>query len=277
MLEPTDNMVEKVEIQLFLNGVFQVYGYDFRDYAPSSIRRRILHMMQSEKISTISELQAKVLHDRESMNRFLMAVSINVTEMFRDPPFFMSFRRNIIPMLSSLPFIRIWHAGCSTGEEVYSMAILLEEEGLYDKTKMYATDINEISLDKARKGIYPLSLMKEYTDNSIKAGCRRPFSEYYTSDSKNAVLSEMLKKNILWAQHNLVTDSSFNEFDVIICRNVMIYFNKSLQNKVHKLLYGSLKTNGILGLGSAESLKFTPLENRYEDLDSKMKLFKKVK
>ncbi len=275
--ENTNDMLENIEIQLFLEGVFRLYGYDFRDYASSSIRRRILHMMKRENLKTVSELQDRVLHDSGSMERFLMEVSINVTSMFRDPPFYIAFREKICPLLSSLPFIRIWHVGCSTGEEVYSMAILFKEEGLYDKAKIYATDINEVVLEKAKKGVYSLSLMKEYTDNYIKAGCAGSFSEYYTTDNENAALTANLKKNIVWAQHNLVTDSSFNEFDVIFCRNVMIYFNKSLQNKVQKLLYNSLKTGGILGLGVAESLRFTAFEKFYEELDAKMKLFRRLK
>jgi chemotaxis protein methyltransferase CheR len=270
-------MLENIEIKLFLEGVFRLYGYDFRDYASSSIRRRILHMMKRENFKTVSELQDRVLHNSRFMERFLMEVSINVTSMFRDPPFYIAFREKICPFLSSLPFIRIWHVGCSTGEEVYSMAILLKEEGLYDKTKIYATDINEVVLEKAKKGVYSLNLMKEYTDNYIKAGCAGSFSEYYTTDNENAVLATNLKKNIVWAQHNLVTDSSFNEFDVIFCRNVMIYFNKSLQNKVQKLLYNSLKIGGILGLGIAESLRFTECEDFYDELDAKMKLFRRIK
>lgn len=268
--------VEKIEIQLFLEGVFRVYGYDFRDYALSSIRRRILHMMEKENLKTVSELQDRVLHDAQFMERFLKEVSVNVTAMFRDPPFYAAFRKKVVPLLTSLPYIRIWHVGCATGEEVYSMAILLKEEGLLDKAKIYATDINEVVLDKAKKGIYPLNQMKEYTDNYIKAGCSGSFSEYYTSDNKNAVFAGNLQKNVVWAQHNLVTDSSFNEFDVILCRNVLIYFNKSLQSRVHSLLYNSLKIEGILGLGAAESLKFTVLEDKYEALDGRMKLFKKV-
>jgi len=269
--------VENVEIQLFLEGVFRVYGYDFREYARSSIRRRILHMMGMEKLQTVSELQDRVLHQERYMERFLKEVSINVTAMFRNPRFYAAFRERVVPLIANLPYIRIWHVGCATGEEVYSMAILLKEENLLDKAKIYATDINEIVLDKGKKGIYPLNQMKEYTDNYIRAGGSGSFSEYYTADNQNAVFSASLQRNVVWAQHNLVTDSSFNEFDIILCRNVLIYFNKSLQNKVHTLLYNSLKTGGVLGLGAAESLKFTTLEDRYEELDRQMKLFRKVR
>jgi chemotaxis protein methyltransferase CheR len=211
------------------------------------------------------------------MERFLMAVSINVTAMFRDPEFYTVFRKKVIPILRSLPFIRIWHAGCSTGEEVYSMAILLKEEGLYDKTRIYATDMNEEVLDKAKCCVFPLESMKEYTENYIKAGGKGPFSEYYSTNKKSAILSKDLQKNITWAQHNLVTDHSFNEFDVIFCRNVMIYFNKSLQDQVHKLMYESLAISGFLGLGNAESIRLTTYENCYEELDNHIKLFRKVK
>lgn len=275
-MKQPENEIEKIELQLFLEGVFRLYGYDFRDYSKSSIRRRTNHMMEKHHLTTISDLQSKVLHDEKYMEKFLMEVSINVTSMFRDPPFYIAFREKVIPLLSTLPFIRVWIVGCATGEEVYSLAILCKEADLLKKTKIYATDINEAALGKGRKGIYPLSLMKDYTDNYIRAKCSNSFSEYYTADNNNAVLSESLKNNILWAQHNLVTDSSFNEFDVILCRNVMIYFNKTLQNKVCRLLHESLKPNGVLGLGIAESLRFTVLEDQYETIDGKMKLYKKV-
>lgn len=270
------DIVEQIEIDLFLEGIFRIYGYDFRDYATPSIRRRILHMMASEKTKTVSELQDMVFHDERAMERFLAVVSINVTAMFRDPPFYESFRKLVVPMLTPLPYIRIWHVGCATGEEVYSMAILLQEENLLEKTKIYATDINQGALDIAKKGIYPLADMKEYTDNYIRAGCTHSFSEYYSTDSRSAIFSPALRKNVLWAQHNLVTDASFNEFDVILCRNVMIYFNKSLQDKVHGLLYDSLRTGGILGLGLAESLRFTVFEHRYEELDARTKIYAKA-
>lgn len=268
--------IEKIELDLFLEGVFRVYGYDFRDYASSSIRRRIMHMMSHEKLHTVSELQDCVLHDACYMDRFLSTISINVTSMFRDPYFYRAFQRLVVPLLKPLPFIRIWHVGCSTGEEVYSMAILLKEAGLYEKTKIYATDINEGVLGRAKKGIYPLCAMKEYTDNYIRAGCTGSFSEYYSADSQNAIISPALQENVLWAQHNLVTDASFNEFDIILCRNVMIYFNKALQDRVHALLYGSLKMDGVLGLGAAESLRFTAFERQYRELDGKAKIYQKV-
>lgn len=269
--------LDSIETQLLLEGIYQRYGYDFRDYAPASLARRIRVCMQKESLSTISALLDRVLHDRACMERFLLALSIGVTAMFRDPDFYRAFCNKVVPLLRTLPFIRIWHAGCASGEEVYSLAILLHEEGLYDKTKIYATDMNELLLQRAREGIVPLKTMQEYTDNYLHAGGKRSFSEYYTARYENAIFRPNLKKNLIWAAHNLVTDASFNEFHVILCRNVMIYFNKALQDRVHRLLYDSLMLQGVLGLGSKESLKFTPYEDRYEELASREKIYRRVK
>jgi chemotaxis protein methyltransferase CheR len=211
------------------------------------------------------------------MERLLLSVSVSVTAMFRDPHFYLAFRKKAVDLLRACPSIRIWHVGCSTGEEVYSLAILLEEENLYDKCRLYATDINEVVLSKAREGVFPLKAMREYTDNYLKAGGTRSFSEYYTTKYDRAIFRPALQRNIVWAQHNLVTDGSFNEFHAVLCRNVMIYFNKPLQDRVHSLLHGSLAMSGILGLGSKESLSFTRYENSYEALDHQAKLYRKVK
>ncbi|MDE3090325.1 MAG: protein-glutamate O-methyltransferase CheR [Chloroflexota bacterium] len=264
-------------MHLLLEGIYQQYGYDFRDYAPASLKRRIVKCMRDEKLKSVSAFQDRVLHDPAVMERLLFTISVDVTAMFRDPSFYSAFRKKLVPLLRTYPFVRIWHAGCSTGAEVYSMAILLEEEGLYDKCLLYATDMNDAVLQKGKAGIFPLSAMQEYTDNYIKAGGARAFSEYYTAKYDNALFKPALQKNIVWAQHNLVTDASFNEFQVILCRNVMIYFNQSLQNRVHKLLYDSLAIGGILGLGSKESLTFTPHERDYEVVDERGKLWRKVK
>ena len=269
--------LENIEIELLLEGLYQRYGYDFREYAPASLKRRILNFVASEKLQTISGLQEKVLHDHDCMERLLLALSINVTSMFRDPAFFLTFREKVVPILRTYPFIRIWCAGCSTGEEVYSIAILLREEGLLEKSKIYATDMNEVVLKKAKDGIYHLSLMKEYTNNYQQASGKASFSDYYDAAYENAILDPSLKKIITFAQHNLVTDSSFNEFHVIMCRNVMIYFNKSLQDRVYNLLNESLIMLGILCLGERETIRFTALENSYDELEKGRKVYRKIR
>lgn len=269
--------LETLEIQLLLEGVFRYYGFDFRNYALASIKRRIWNTIRLEKLTSISGLQEKVLHDPACLERFLNGLSVNVTAMFRDPNFFLAFRSTVVPLLRTYPFIRIWHAGCSTGEEVYSMAILLQEEGLYHRCRIYATDMNETVLRKAKAGIFPLRLMQEYTQHHLQAGGKQSFSEYYTAAYDNAIFRASLKENVIFSQHNLATDSSFNEFNVILCRNVLIYFNQSLQERVHKLLYESLGMFGILGLGHQESLKFTPHEKHYEQLEGVQKLYRRIR
>lgn len=271
-----NNELEDIEIKLLLEGIFRYYGFDFRNYAPASIKRRIWNTIRAEKLTSISGLQEKVLHDRACMDRFILNISVNVTAMFRDPNFFLALRNKIVPLLRTYPFIRIWHAGCSTGEEVYSMAILLQEEGLYHRCRLYATDMNEMVLKQAATGIFPLRLMQEYTQNYLKAGGKQSFSEYYTAGYDSAIFSSSLKENIIFSQHNLAIDSSFNEFNVILCRNVLIYFNKLLQQQVYKLLYDSLVMFGVLGLGYQESLKFTPYEKHYEQLDITEKLYRRI-
>ena len=271
-----DSDLEKLEIELLLEGVFRHYGFDFRSYAYASIRRRLWKRVEGEELHTISELGARILHDQDAMERLLLDLSVNVTSMFRDPSFYKEFRETVIPLMRTYPFIRIWHAGCSTGEEVFSMAILLEEEGLYDRARLYATDINDVVLQRARQGIFPLDRMQEYTDNYIRAGGTRSFSEYYTAKYDGALFSPSLTRNIVFSQHNLVTDRSFSEFHVIFCRNVLIYFDKTLQNRVHSLFYDSLVMFGVLALGSKESLKFSQYEPCYEKLSANEKLYKKV-
>lgn len=268
--------LEDIEVQLLLEGVYQCYGYDFRNYALSSLKRRIWTLTHAEDLPNISALQERVLHDRACLERFIVGLSIHVTAMFRDPSFYMAFREKVIPILRTYPFIRIWHAGCSTGQEVYSMAILLEEEGLYQRCRIYATDMNEQVLQKAKSGIFPLELMQEYTHLYQKAGGKRSFSEYYTAAYDSAIFRASLKERIIFSQHNLATDSSFNEFNVIICRNVLIYFNKTLQQRVHKLFYDSLCTFGILGLGKQETLRLTPHEKYYTELKPGEKIYRRL-
>jgi chemotaxis protein methyltransferase CheR len=272
-----DEDLEKLEIKNLLETLFAWCGYDYRSYAYSSIRRRIWYRVHAEKLSTISGLQERVLHDQACLKRLIADFSINVTEMFRDPLFFAQFRETVVPLLRTYPSIRIWHAGCSTGEEVYSMAILLQEEGIYEKTKIYATDINLDVLKVAKSGIYPIDNMKKYTGNYIQSGGKEAFSDYYHVENNSVKFKSQLLKNVVFAQHNLVTDGSFNEFHVILCRNVLIYFNKSLQEKVHDLFYQSLGMFGIIGLGDKETMSYTKLYNRYESVSEKQKLYKKVK
>ena len=269
--------LERIEIELLLEGVFRHYGFDFRSYAYASIRRRLWKRTEAEGLSSISELQALVLHDSGAMERLLLDLSVSVTAMFRDPGFYQVFREEVVPLLRTYPFIRIWHAGCSTGEEVYSTAIVLEEEGLLERTRIYATDINDAVLQQARAGIFPLNRMQEYTENYIRAGGKRSFSEYYTAKYDGALFSPSLTRNIVFSQHNLVTDRSFSEFTDIFCRNVLIYFDRDLQNRVHTLFYDSLVMLGILALGSKESLRFSQYEPCYEKLHPREKLYRKIR
>ncbi len=272
-----NSQLEELEIRLLLEGVFQHYGYDFRNYAMSSLKRRIMKAVADESLGSISALQEKVLHDVTCMERLLLTLAVNVSSMFRDPLFYSVFRTRVVPYLRTYPFIRIWLAGCSTGEEVYSVAMLLQEEGLYDRCRIYATDMNDVVLTKAKEGIFPLACMQQYTTNYHQAGGKRSFSEYYTAKYDNAIFQPSLRRNIIFAAHNLATDSSFNEFQVIFCRNVMIYFNKILQERAHNLFYESLNMFGILGLGSKESIRFTPRERCYEELDAFNKLNRKIR
>jgi chemotaxis protein methyltransferase CheR len=268
--------LEDIEIQLLLEGIYQCYGFDFRDYARASLKRRIWLAVRAEGLTRISAFQDRALHDPACLERLLLMLSVNVTAMFRDPGFYLTFRNHVVPLLKTYPFIRIWHTGCSTGEEAYSMAILLREEGLYDRCRIYATDMNDAVLRKARSGIFPLTRMQDYTNNYLRSGGRRSFSEYYTAAYDSAIFSAALRENIVFSQHNLAMDGSFNEFQVILCRNVLIYFNKQLQNRVHRLLYDSLATFGVLGLGHQESIRFNPHEHAYQELELGSRLYRRI-
>jgi chemotaxis protein methyltransferase CheR len=273
---PEHDSIEALELELLLEAVFRLYGYDFRNYARTSLRRRVENIMRAEGVQSISALQERVLRQKAAWDRFLQGISVSVSAMFRDPSFFLAFRKHAVPMLRTYPFIRIWQAGCSLGEEAYSLAILLEEEGLYDRTRIYATDINESTLRQARDGIYSADLMQKYTQYYIQAGGTRSFSEYYTARYEFAILRPALGRNIVFSQHNLVSDGPFNEFNVVLCRNVMIYFNRELQERTHALFLDSLSTFGILGLGSRESLRFLPQERSYEVLVPGEKLYRRI-
>jgi chemotaxis protein methyltransferase CheR len=271
-----DEDLERLEIELLLEGVFRRYGFDFREYAQASLKRRLWRRVYAEHLETIAQLLDRLLHDPRCMERLLLDLSINVTAMFRDPSFYVALREKVVPLLRTYPFTRIWAAGCSTGEEVYSLAIVLQEEGLYEKTRIYATDINEAVLERARAGVFPLDKMQLYTQNYINAGGQRSFSEYYVAAYDNAQFSRSLVENVVFAQHNLAMDRSFNEFNLILCRNVMIYFDKALQDRVHALFYESLETFGVLALGHKESINFTSFADRYEELDASERIYRKV-
>jgi chemotaxis protein methyltransferase CheR len=268
--------LQDVEISLLLDGVYRVHGFDFREYSRASIKRRIVELMHAEKLHTVSAFQDRVLHDSSCLDRLLLGLSVHATAMFRDPSFYLTFRKRVVPLLRTYPTVQIWVAGCSTGEEVYSLAILLQEERLYSKCRIYATDISQAVLRRAREGIFPLAAMRDYTANYHQAGGINEFSDYYTAQYDSVIFSSALKNNLVFSEHNLATDGSFNEFQVILCRNVMIYFNKDLQARVHNLLYDSLSTFGVFGLGNKESLKFTPRETFYEQLTESDKLYRKV-
>ena len=268
--------VEAVELDLFAEGIYEAYGFDFRKYSRPSFRRRIWRRVELEGLTSITGLLERVLHDPPAMQRLLADLSVNVSAMFRDPGFFRVFRAKVVPLLRTYPFLRVWNAGCATGEETMSVAILLKEAGLYDRTRIYATDMDESTLDQAKSRTYPIAKMREYTENYIESGGTRSFSEYYVADGNQVVFQPSLAENVVFAQHNLVTDRSFNEFHVIMCRNVMIYFNRELQEHVHKLLYESLTHFGVLGLGSRESLAFSGHREAYEELDESVRLYRKV-
>jgi len=265
----------ELEILSLLEAVYQKYGYDFREYSQAHIRRRITNRMVMSGLDDIAQIQSKILNDKLFAANFLQDLSITVTEMFRDPGFYKSLRENVIPILKTYPFIKIWHAGCSTGEEAYSMAIIMQEEGLYDRTTIYATDFNQQALNRAKEGIFSNAMIKEYTANYQLSGGIESFSNYYMSDYDNVIMNQSLKKNIVWANHNLVTDSVFAEVHMVLCRNVLIYFDTNLQNKVQKIFYNSLINGGVLCLGSKESLRFTDLHDKYTELDKKQRIFKK--
>jgi chemotaxis protein methyltransferase CheR len=270
------SLLEDIEIGLLLEGLYRAHGFDFREYSRASLKRRVLELMRSEQLETVSAFQDKILHDAACLDRFLLGLSVHATAMFRDPSFYLTFRKRVVPLLRTYPTVQIWIAGCSTGEEVYSLAILLQEERLYAKSRIYATDISQAVLRRAREGIFPLAAMRDYTANYHQAGGTHEFSDYYTAHYDSVIFSAALKNNIVFSEHNLATDGSFNEFQVILCRNVMIYFNKDLQARVHNLLYDSLSMFGVFGLGNKESLKFTPRAAFYEHLNDNDKLYRKV-
>src|SRR5882724_4362370 len=264
--------LERLEMELLLQAIYRHHGFDFRAYAPASLHRRIRRHLENAKIRTISGLIELILHDPTALQRLLHDLSVNVTAMFRDPSFFLEFRTVVVPLLKTYPTVRIWHAGCSSGEEVYAMAILLEEEGLSERCRIYATDMDSTVLDQARHGIFPLSRMKEYTNNYFLGGGKRSLSDYFTAKYDGALFAPRLAKNVLFTQHNLAMDRSFSEFNVIICRNVLIYFDHTLG-----LFSESLGTLGVLCLGRKESLRFTAFEHDFSALSARERIFRRNK
>lgn len=268
--------LEDREIKALIDEIYQYCGHDFRNYSCFSIKRRTVQFMQFEEVDTLSALRTRLWSDRTFLSRFLNSLTVHVTEMFRDPHFFKTFRQTVIPALQEYSFIRIWHAGCSTGEEVYSMAILLAEENLLSRCRIYATDRCDRVLQQAKTGIYPLRQIQKYTQNYLKAGGTRSFSEYYAASSSGALFQPVLRHHIVFAQHNLTCDRAFNQFHLILCRNVLIYFNRSLQDQVHHLLYRSLYPLGVLGLGHHESLRLTPHARGYDAIAPLEKLYRRL-
>ncbi|MFT3934580.1 MAG: protein-glutamate O-methyltransferase CheR [Chitinophagaceae bacterium] len=266
--------ISEEAINLLLNVLFERYGYDFMGYSRASVRRRIMRLIDLDKFSGIDTLIQRVQYDAVYARRFIEELTVNVTEMFRDASFFHCLRNKILPLLNTYPLIRIWHAGCSTGEEVYSMAILLQEENLYHKSLLYATDINPGVIEKAKKGIFSLSQMQAYSSNYIAAGGKYELSRYYTANYGAAKFDSALTDKIIFATHNLVSDTSFNAFQLIICRNVLIYFDKDLQEIVFNLFDDSLDSFGFLALGAKETLRFSNIANRYKQID-KEKIWRK--
>lgn len=258
-----------------LNEVVEKSGYDFTSYATASVKRRINRLFIIDHFNSFHEFRNRIIEDENYFSRFVQEITVNVTEMFRDPSFYKTLREEVLPVLATYPFIRIWHAGCSTGEEVYSMAILLKETGIMHKSLLYATDINPGVLDHLTKGIYPLRLLKQFSENYILSGGKEDFSSYYTAKYDHAKFNDDLRRKMIVSTHNLVSDSSFNEFQLIICRNVLIYFNKSLQDKVLKLFDSSLEPRGFLALGSKEHIRFADIGNKYIQLEPKEKIWKK--
>jgi chemotaxis protein methyltransferase CheR len=269
--------IEQAETEALVAAIRQRYGYDFSHYARASFMRRVQHALGEEKVASASELQAKLLRDPLVMRRFLAHLSVHVTSMFRDPEFYAAVRKHVIPWLRTYTFIRIWHAGCATGEEVYSMAILLEEEGLYDRCRIYATDLSEVVLHRAKLATYPLEQLQKYTVGYHRAGGTRDFSSYYTAGQEHALIHERLRRNVVFSLHNLVSDGSFNEFQLICCRNVLIYFDEVLRNRVLGLFDESLVRGGFFALGQRESLQFTALEQGYREVVPTMRTYRKTR
>jgi len=268
-------IIQDEEVDILLNDLIQNYGYDFTAYSPASLKRRINRLFILDRFPSFAEYRYRLKSDPEYMKRFVEQITVTVTEMFREPAFYKTLRQEVLPSLGTYPFIRIWHAGCSTGEEVYSMAILLKEAGLFHKSLLYATDINPEALQKAEAGVYAVDRMQEFTRNYQAAGGTASLSDYYTAAYNRAVFDKSLRRNVVFSDHSLVTDSVFAEVQFISCRNVMIYFNQNLQNRVITLFRESLCPRGFLGLGAKETLRFSKHVDAFRLVDRKMRIYQK--
>jgi chemotaxis protein methyltransferase CheR len=264
------------QIDVLLNDLLEIYGYDFTYYSRASLRRRINRLYALDQFPGFDAFRLKINSDSNYVKRFVEEITVNVTEMFRDSLFYEELRKEVLPNLGTHPFIRIWHAGCSTGEEAYSMAILLQEAGILHKSLIYATDINPGVLDKARQGVFSLKHMKMYSENYIAAGGLSDFSSYYTVNFEGVKFDDALGQRMIFSTHNLVSDSSFNEFHLIVCRNVLIYFEKELQEKVFSLFDASLGKLSYLALGSKETLKFSNIHAKFKQIGHE-KIWRKMK
>lgn len=276
-LESTASDVEAVEVQLLVEGIRLSYGYDFREYSPSPLRRSIQMGMIREGVHTVSAYQDRVLHDPACMQRLLGLVGVNVTSMFREPELIKCLRQDVIPVFKTYPSVRIWVAGCATGEEAYSLAIALKEEDLLKRASIYATDLNDDMLAVGRQGEYPLDRVRRYADAYQLAGGHGSLSDHYAPSGRNARFDRELRSAITWARHNLVTDGSFNDFHLIACANVLIYFRPSLQARANRLFYDSLIRGGFLALGRRESLIHCADRDHYEQVREGINLFRKMR
>lgn len=271
-----EQVITDEQVDQLLADALELYGYDFTDYSKASVKRRINRLFSIDRFPSFAELRYRLRNDKQYVNRFVESISVNVTEMFRDPAFYQALRNEVLPQLATYPYIRIWHAGCATGEEVYSMAILLKEMNLLHKSLLYATDISQEALERARQGVVPMNNMKLYSENYIQSGGTRTFSDYYSAMYDRAKLNDDLKSKMVFAMHNLVSDGSFNEFQLILCRNVLIYFNKQLQDKVIRLFSNSLDKLGFLALGTKETLRFTDVARNFKQVDGREKIWRKI-
>lgn len=266
---------QQIEVRLLLEAMQLKYGYDFSGYSRDMLTRRIRSRLSKSRFDNISEMIPEVLHDPGFFSSLIFNISITVTEMFRDPGVYQSLREKVLSVLKTYPNINIWHAGCATGEEVYSMAIMLKEAGLYDRSRIYATDINDTALKKAEEGIYPVERIQEYTRNYQQAGGRRSFADYYHAKYGVAKMDESLKANVTFANHSLVNDGVFAQMHLIVCRNVFIYFDKVLQNDVLKLFHDSLCEDGFLCLGNSESMAFSDFAQDFVEVVQNEKIYQK--
>ena len=270
-------MIDFNDLDELLLTIQKQFDYDFSEYSKASMLRRINRFMEINSMKNVVDLKFELINKPEIFKNFINEIVVNVSEFFRDPSFYKSLTKNIFPYLDSYPKINIWSAGCSFGEETYSLAILLKEMGLYNKTRLYATDISSNAIDKSKKGIYSNVHFKEYSKNYFECGGHESLKDYFISDEKNFIINSDLKKNILFSNHNLVTDGVFKECQLILCRNVLIYFNDELQNKVLKLFYDSLPIHGFLALGKKESLRFSSVYENFKEIDRNEKIYQKIK